>query len=57
MKKLHLQGKLAQAYFGSKKIQEIICNYEDTCRKVGKRFQSIYTEVVSLTNKLGTEGK
>ena len=37
-----------------KKIEGIIDIYEEACENADEQFQSIYTEAVNLTNKLGT---
>ena len=52
-----LQDKLAEMCFRFKKNEEIINIYEETNEKANGRFQSVYSEPVSLTNKHGTEEK
>ena len=52
-----LQAKLAEVYFSFKKIEEMIQIYEETRANADERFQLVYDEVVSLTNKFSTKGK
>ena len=52
-----LQGKLAEVYFGFKKIEEVIYIYEETREKADVRFHSVYAEAVSLAEKFGSEEK
>ena len=51
------QGKLTEAYFQTKKVEEVIDVFEKTCKKAHAQFQSMYATVVSLTKKLGNEEK
>ena len=53
----YLQCKLAEVYFRFNMIEIIIDIYEKTWEKADERFQLVYVEAVSLTNKLGTEEK
>ena len=52
-----LQGKLAEVYFGFKKIEEVIYICEETREKPDERFHSVYAEAVSLAEKFGSEEK
>ena len=51
------QGKLTEAYFQTKKVEEVIDVIEKTCKNAHAQFQSMYATVVSLTKKLGNEEK
>ena len=53
----NLQAKLAEVYYGFNKIEEIIQIYEETREDADERFQLVYGEVVTLTNKFDTEEK
>ena len=52
-----MQAKLAEVYFGFKKIEEIIQIYEETRENADQTFQLVYGKVDSLTNKFGTNEK
>ena len=47
-----LLAKLAEVHCGFNKIEEIIQIYEETRENADERFQLIYGEAITLTNKL-----
>ena len=51
------QSKLAEVYFRFKKIADITDICEETYEKANERFESVYVQAVTLTNKLDTEEK
>lgn len=49
------QEKLAEVLFEFNKVDEIIFIYEERHEQVNEQFQTVYTEVASLSNKFDTE--
>ena len=54
---ISMQAKLAEVYFGFKKIEEIIQIYKESRENADQTFQLVYGKADSLTNKFGTNEK